>query len=182
LAYPFWPEQGLFPGYMRPAGAIAPFDVDGSSLRLSWRAGPEAWFYRTLAMEITAASTNNLSSAGRSPDRFDWPRFRDLLQSCDIPPEIQSDPWLTDWDTVAARTVQSGFDRRRIQARIREPVTVNIPYSGPWAGSSPFTETHLWEAGEQVTLEATSEADTLVSPGGVLRYSRDGAVWTPGKR
>jgi hypothetical protein len=101
------------------------------------------------------------------------------LRNGDIPPEIRADPWLAGWDEIAALTVQSGFDRRRIKARPREPVTVTIPCPGPWAGASPFAEVRLWEAGETVTVEAAAEADTLVSPGGMLRYNRDGVVWIP---
>jgi hypothetical protein len=177
LAYPFWPDRGLLPGCMRPAGAIAPFDAEGSGLRLSWEAGPEAWFYRALAQG--AAAAGSLPSDGRSPDRFNWPRFRDLLRNGDIPPEIRADPWLADWEDIAVYTVQSGFDRRRVKARPREPAAIIIPCPGPWAGASPFTEIRLWEAGETVRVEATVDADTLVSPGGVLRYNRDGVVWIP---
>jgi hypothetical protein len=184
LAYPFWPEHGLLPGVMRPAGAIAPFDADGPRLRLSWEAGPEARFYRALAsaLSVEAASAGGLSAAveKRRPDRFDWPRFRDLLRNGDIPPEIRADPWLADWDAAAARTVQSGFDRRRIQPRPREPINLEVPWPGPWAGSSPFAEIRHWKAGETVTVDAGEEADTLVSPGGVLRYNRDGVIRIPG--
>jgi hypothetical protein len=156
---------------MRPAGAIAPFDADGPNLRLSWEAGPEARFYRALAAAWETGT--------RRPDRFDWPRFRDLLRDGNIPPELRADPWLADWDEAAIRTAQSGFDRRRIQPRPRTPVTLSVPWPGPWAGSSPFTETYLWEPGDTVTIEAAAEADTLVSPSGVLRYSQTGVVRIP---
>jgi hypothetical protein len=173
LAYPFWPDRGLAPGRMRPAGAIAPFDAEGGRLRLTWEAGPEAWFYRALVSAATEAA------AGRRPEHFDWPRFRNLLRSGDIPSAVRDDPWLAGWDTIAEKTVQSGFDRRRIQARSREPLTVTVPWPGPWAGSSPFAEIRLWEAGETVTLEAAAEAETLVSPGGMLRYNAKGAFRVP---
>jgi hypothetical protein len=180
LAYPFWPERGLAPGYMRPAGAVAPFDIDGGRLRLTWKAGPEAWFYRALAAAYkTAGAGLSVSAAGRRPDCFDWPRFRSLLESGDIPPEIRADPWLAEWDAVAEKTVQSGFDRRRIQVRSSESLTASVPWPGPWAGTSPFTEVRQWEAGETVTIEAVPEAGTLVSPGGMLRYNRDGVIRIP---
>jgi hypothetical protein len=75
--------------------------------------------------------------------------------------------------------VQSGFDRRRIQARSHEPLTIGVPWPGPWAGSSPFAEVHFWDAGETVTVEATAEADTLISPSGMLRYNVNGTVRVP---
>jgi hypothetical protein len=183
LAYPFWPERGLLPGAMYPAGAIAPFDTDGPSLRLSWEAGPAARFYRALASarQAEAVSAGGLTAAAgkRRPDRFDWPRFRELLRNGDIPPEIRADPWLADWDAIAAHTVQSGFDRRRIQPRPREPVSLDIPWPGPWAASSPFAEVRLWKAGETVIVDAAEEAETLVSAEGALRYSRAGVVRIP---
>jgi hypothetical protein len=163
---------------MRPAGAVAPFDIEGGLLLLTWEAGPEAWFYRALAAAYNAAELST-DAAGRRPDRFDWPRFRSLLRSGDIPPEIRDDPWLAGWDSIAEKTVQSGFDRRRIQARPGTPLTVNVPWPGPWAGSSPFAEVLLWEAGETVTVEAPAEAETLVSSGGILRYNSKGAIRIP---
>ncbi|MDR2741691.1 MAG: hypothetical protein LBB98_06000 [Treponema sp.] len=180
LAYPFWPERGLAPGFMRPAGAIAPFDIENGRIILTWEAGPEAWFYRALTAAYNAAELP-VAAAGRRPDRLDWPRFRTLLRSGDIPPEIREDPWLADWDTIAEKTVQSGFDRRRIRARSFEPLIMSVPWPGPWAGSSPFAEVRLWEAGETVTVEAVTEADTLISSGGMLRYNSKGAIRVPWK-
>ncbi|MDR2070757.1 MAG: hypothetical protein LBP81_05000 [Treponema sp.] len=179
LAYPFWPGLGLSPGRMRPAGALAPFDVQRGELLLTWEAGPEARFYRSLAAAVFSGGSLSGTAAERRPDRFDWPRFRNLLRSGDVPPEIRSDPWLADWDRIAAKTVQSGFDRRRIQARSREPLGVSVPWPGPWAGSSPFEEVRHWEAGETVTVEAAAEADTLISPGGMLRYNVNGTIRIP---
>ena len=89
LAFPYWPDRGIFPGEMRPAGAIVPFDIQGDRLRLSWKAGAEAWFYR----ELAAARNTALAEAGsdgspesakaaldkRRPEYFDWPRFRSLM-------------------------------------------------------------------------------------------------------
>jgi hypothetical protein len=170
LAYPFWPERGLLPGAMYPAGAVAPFDADGPRLRLSWEAGPAARFYRALA-----------AAGGKRPERFDWPRFRELLRNGGIPPEVRADPWLADWDAAAAHTARSGFDRRRIQSRPREPVSLLIPWPGPWAASSPFAEARLWQAGETVIIDAAEEAETLVSPEGALRYNRTGTVRIPGR-
>jgi hypothetical protein len=184
LAYPFWPGHGLAPGYMRPAGAIAPFDVEGSELRLTWEAGPEAWFYRALASALAAASSDggiSEAAAKRRPDRFDWPRFRNLLRGGNVPPEIQRDPWLVSWDAAAAKTVRSGFDRRCIQASPREPLTVSVPWPGPWVGSSPFAEVRHWEAGETVMVEAAAEPDTLVSSRGMLRYTVNGTIRIPWK-
>jgi hypothetical protein len=157
---------------MRPAGAIAPFDVEGGSLTLSWEAGAEAYFYRALAAAYKAAG---LSSSSR-PERFDWPRFRLLMASAAVPKELREDPWLTDWKAAAEQTARSGFDRRRIRARSSKMLTVKIPWPGPWTGSSPFTKARLLEAGGAAELEAGAETDIMVSKDGILKYSVDGVI------
>jgi hypothetical protein len=167
---------------MRPAGALAPFDVEGASLRLTWEAGPEAYFYRAQAIALKAVeATVTGTAAKRRPELFDWPRFRELMGSSNIPLEVRADPWRVDWDSLAERTIQSGFDRRRIQVQSRLPVEALIPCPGPWLGSSPFEEAHYWEAGEKVTLEAGEAAEACVSPGGILKFSQKGVLWEPGE-
>ncbi|MDR0475627.1 MAG: hypothetical protein LBH43_18385 [Treponema sp.] len=37
----------------------------------------------------------------RIPWYFDWPRFRELMDSSDIPEEVRLDPWTADWKTIA---------------------------------------------------------------------------------
>jgi hypothetical protein len=188
LAYPFWPEREILPGLMRPAGALFPLDVEGSALRLSWEAAPDAWFYQALqaAFGAAAAAAEEAAVMGaavveaavveaaargtsRRPEYFDWPRFRELRQGPDIPPEIREDPWLADWKAVAVQTVQSGFDRRRI--RLPEPAElwVRLPGDGPWVGNSPFAAARPWAAGERVNLEAVAGIRAYLSPGGILR-------------
>jgi hypothetical protein len=177
---------------MRPAGAILPFDAEsGARLRLSWEAGVDAWLYFELVRAVSAVTTAAAGdeaatggeavakAAGRSPDRFDWPRFRALLHSEDIGEPIRADPWRADWETLAARTVASGWDRRRIRLPETAPLTLVIPHDGPWIGSSPFADTENWEAGEQVTLEAGKNIDTYLSSGGMLRYAKGAWMWIP---
>jgi hypothetical protein len=165
---------------MHPAGALAPFDVEGASLRLTWEAGPDAYFYRAQAAALKKAEVAGTAAGKRRPEFFDWPRFRELMGSADIPPEVRADPWRVDWDSLAARTIQSGFDRRRIQAESRLPVEALIPCPGPWLGSSPFEEVRHWEAGERIMLEAGEAAEACVSPGGILKFSQEGVLWAPG--
>jgi hypothetical protein len=179
LAFPYWPGRGILPGEMRPAGAIFPFDVRGDRLQLSWKAGAEAWFYR----ELTAARNAALAAGGaaatkaaldkRRPEYFDWPRFRSLMDSDAIPAAVRDDPWKADWRDVAIRTVQSGFDRRRITGQATKELLA--PGSelggGPFAGPSPFARPLLPEPGLGYRFAVTSRADTYVSSGGILRVS-----------
>jgi hypothetical protein len=185
LAFPYWPERGVLPGEMRPAGAIFPFDVRGGRLQLSWKAGAEAWFYRELAVARNAALASGLAEAGdntaagkaaldkRRPEYFDWPRFRSLMDSDAIPAAIREDPWKADWRDVAIRTVQSGFDRRRITGQAAEELLA--PRSelgdGPFVGPSPFARPLLPEPGLGYRFAATRRSDTYVSSGGILRVS-----------
>ncbi|MDR0553827.1 MAG: hypothetical protein LBG76_03375 [Treponema sp.] len=179
LAYPFWPERGIAPGAMRPAGGIFPFDASSSLLRLSWRGGVEGSFFRAL----NAAHSTGAEDSGISPLRrgecFDWPRFRELLNSDSIPAAIREDPWLADWRSLAERTARSGFDRRRIVIQAREELAIPLPADGPWIGPSPFAAPLPWEAGNTVIAGVTGAVDTYISPGGILHCTRGAWNWIP---
>jgi hypothetical protein len=175
LAWPHWPGLGCGKGVFRPAGAILPFDCSGDRVTLSWQGGIDAFFYRELARLGWGSS--------RGPDRFDWPRFRDLFSGGNAAssaplPEIRDDPWLVDWTGVAEKTIASGFDRRRLVSAYTGTISVPVPAAGPWAASSPFAKPP--PAGDLWELKTAPWVDTLVSPQGVLKVSRDGFVWLPG--
>jgi hypothetical protein len=171
IAYPYWPQRGLKPGVFRPAGALFPYDVQGDRLRLSWNAGVEAWFYR----EMLAAG----ASGKRDPRYFDWPRFRALLADPVIHEDIRRDPWIADWPSITRRTLQSGFDRRRITAAPREDLPVTLPHGGPWMGTSPFAVPLVRKAGESVLFRVTGDIDTYISPAGILRCTAGAWIWLP---
>jgi hypothetical protein len=183
LAFPYWPGRGVLPGEMRPAGAIFPFDVRGGRLQLSWRAGAEAWFYRELAAARNAALAEAEAGAAkaaldkRRPEYFDWPRFRSLMDSDAIPAAVREDPWKADWREAAIRTVQSGFDRRRISVQAATELTApgSALGGGPFAGPSPFARPLLPEPGLGYRFAVTSRSDTYVSAEGILRVS--GKTW-----
>jgi hypothetical protein len=173
---------------MRPAGAIFPFDVRSGRLQLSWRAGAEAWFYRELAAARNAALGAAEAEAGgaanakaafdkRRPEYFDWPRFRSLMAGDSVPAAVRDDPWRVDWRNVAARTVQSGFDRRRIVEQAAGELTAprTALGEGPFAGPSPFARPLLPAPDKGYSFAVTSRADTYVSAEGILRVS--GKVW-----
>ena len=171
LAWPFWPELNLAPGVMRPSGALFPWDASGEKLILSWMGGVEAFFWKELAQ----ADRSSPAEDGRLPWYFDWPRFRGLFESGDIPETVHQDPWLADWKEIGRKTVQSGFDRRRIVAR--KCTQINIPgLGGPWAGSSPFSPPLHAPQGGPLSLEVSDTVDTWVSPDAVLKCSTGGWV------
>ncbi|MDR0474464.1 MAG: hypothetical protein LBH43_12425 [Treponema sp.] len=171
LAWPFWPEKGLIPGLMRPAGALFPWDVSGKRIVLGYKQGIDAFFWRELA-----ASNNNQSTAGtpRTPWYFDWPRFRELMDSSDIPEEVRLDPWTADWKAIAQKTVESGFDRRRIKAETGTKVTIPCPGS-LWIGTSPFsaplTAPFVFYTGEN--------PQTWFSAQGQLRLQKEAWIYIP---
>ena len=171
LAWPFWPEAGLTPGIMRPCGGFFPWDVSGDRLLLSWEGGVDAVFWKELAL----AERPGEASQGRVPWHFDWPRFRKLLESGDIPPEVRGDLWLVDWKDIAEKTAASGFDRRRIVSRRLTEVAVP-GLDGSWIGTSPFTPPIDAPPGGPLALMAASVPDTWVSSTGVLRCSTLGWV------
>jgi hypothetical protein len=189
LAFPYWPGRGILPGEMRPAGAILPFDARGDRLQPGWRAGAEAWFYRELAAARNAAlaeagaggSLETVTTAleKRRPEYFDWPRFRALMDSDVMPQAVRDDPWSVDWSDAAIRTIQSGFDRRRItgQAAAELLVPGQALGAGPFAGPSPFARPLLPEPGAGYRFAVTRRSDTYVSPGGILHASEKAWVY-----
>jgi len=181
-AAPFWPEKGISAGIFKPAGAIFPFDADFSgvekALALSWQGGVEAVLYWELAR---AAVLANGEGSVRQPQNFNWPRFRQLFDNFEgaagaesLNEEVRSDPWLADWRNIAERTVQSGFDRRRLVPEARTQIKVSAG-SGPWTGTSPFAARLFFE-GESV-FPARQAADTWVSAEGILRCNTEAWIF-----
>jgi hypothetical protein len=173
LAYPYWPRLGIGAGIARPAGAVYPFAARDHTVELSWKGGVAAFFYR----ELQHAG----GSAERFPERFDWPRFLDLLDSDSISPEARSDPWTVDWRTVAIRTRVSGFDRRRIKPRDVVPVRLSAPAPGKWIRTSPFLAFPVDSADGFLCVDASEEPDSLLSPKGTLVFGQDVSAWFPSR-
>ena len=173
LAWPYWPARDLKAGMMRPAGALFPWDSSGGELTLGWRGGVEALFWKELAI----ADRSTAASEGRLPWYFDWPRFRELLyESGDSGGALFQDPWLPDWKAIAQKTVQSGFDRRRIVSRNFTEITVP-GFGGRWIGSSPFAPPLDVPEGGSLCLNITDRAEIWISSGGILKCSTSGWVW-----
>jgi len=188
LALPFWPEKGIAPGVFRPAGAMFPFDVSGNRLILSWRGGVDANLFLELARSVNDLANGGLPATGnvdvRLPWNFNWPRFRRLFedpaQSATLNAEVRCDPWLVNWPDVAARTVRSGFDRRRLVPESRTALEFPAGVgpgsgSGPWVGTSPFAEPLVFDQAPVFPVRAA--ADTWVSAGGLLRANTDAWMW-----
>jgi hypothetical protein len=184
LAFPYWPGRGIVSGEMHPCGGIIPFDTvgkTGKTLKLSWRGGVDAWFYRELsAARNTAAAGDRSLKTARRPEYFDWPRFRELMDSATIPEAIRNDPWLADWHDIAIRTVTSGFDRRRIKVQAGEDLLVTRDaLAGPFTGPSPFAKPLEPAPGVGFRFWVTTRPDTYVSAEGKLRVSRKTWVYYP---
>jgi len=174
LAWPFWPDRNLVPGTMQPSGALFPWDVSGRKLNLGWKGGVDAVFWK----EIAASERVVTASDGRLPWYFDWMRFRELLESDNIPEAVRQDPWLADWRSIAQKTVQSGFDRRRIVSR--SFTELSIPgFVGRWIGSSPFALPLEAESDCSLYIKASDSPDTWVSAEGILKCSVSGYVFIP---
>jgi hypothetical protein len=168
IAWPYWPEKGIRYGEMMPAGALFPLDISGSSVKLSWQGGIDAVFF----WELAAANNEK-----RLPYNFNWPRFRALFSDGELPSEVLKDPWLVDWNTIAAKTSSSGFDRRRISAQKRSNRSFTAPADGPWIGVSPFMDAENWMTGENFTIKVTEQVDSYFSSTGVLHCSYNTWNW-----
>jgi hypothetical protein len=179
LAWPYWPNRDIRAGVMKPAGAIFPYDAAGDRIRLNWRGGVEANLYWELAAGLqTEESPWGKGSVPRQPQYFDWPRFRELLQSDSLAPELREDPWLADWKTSARRILESGFDRRRITALPRETLAIPLGdgQGALWIGASPFARAREPGPGGILPLEISGSVETWFSARGMIRCST-GGLW-----
>ena len=169
-ARPYWPGHNLFAGLFMPAGALFPFDVDGSRLCLSWEAGPDTVFY----WELAQAGSTDIS---KNPANFDWPRFRELLKSEDLNADVSRDPWLVDWRFVAEKTIEANFDRRRLVPQ--SAVSMNIPVSlGPWYGTSPFADPLSFAERETPSFQVRPGLNLWICSKGILRVNGNTQVFT----
>jgi hypothetical protein len=174
-AWPFWPDKGMEAGMFRPAGALYPFDVSGGVLRISWRGGVDAGFYR--ALEEAYAGKENANPRRRA-GFFDWPRFRAFFVS-GAPEEPREDPWLIDWKETAEKTVNSGFRTSYLKARKRTVTEVLIPHNGPWFSASPFRAAENRTEGTTEPAALPEEIELWVCPGGMLFLSAGTRLWVP---
>ena len=169
LAYPYWPERGIKPGDMKPAGAIFPWDVHGGSIELSWRGGVDAVLWRGIS---------RAANANREAASFNWKQWREAWNNGTFPAAAIRDPWLCDWESIAAKIAASGFDRRRV-------VIANyplLPLSGEvcmdiWYGSSPFDTGTT--PGESLLLPLHPYVSVVFSATGIIRYSAEGILRLP---
>jgi len=190
-AFPFWPEKGLMPGIFKPAGAIFPYDVSGGSLILSWQGGVDAVLYWEMAKSCVGGeqeaaqesperdgserAAGSGRAAGRAavtrlPMNFNWPRFRRLFNDPSLNAEVRADPWLADWAGIAAKIVQSGFDKRRLVPEARSVLEVQTG-PGPWIGASPFAGPLFFETVPVFSVRPAM--DTWVSKEGLLRCNSE---------
>jgi len=177
-AAPFWPDRGLGPGIFRPAGAIFPFDASGKKLALSWQGGVDAnlyWEFVKACSEAAAYGEAGKESV-RLPWNFNWPRFRLLFDDPTLNADVRADPWLADWSGIAAKIVQSGFDKRRLVPEARSNLEVPVG-PGPWIGASPFAAPLFFEAVPVFPVRST--ADTWVSSEGILRCKTKAWILLP---
>jgi hypothetical protein len=164
-AFPFWPEKGLGSGIFKPAGAIFPYDSSGGNLVLSWQGGVDAVLYWEMA-KVCGGTGQESAEKTRLPMNFNWPRFRRLFDDPSVNAEVRADPWLADWVGIAAKVVNSGFDKRRLVPEARSALEVQVGL-GPWVGVSPFATPLFFETTPIFHVRPTS--DTWVSKEGILR-------------
>jgi hypothetical protein len=174
-AYPFWSNRGIPPEIMRPAGALFPFDRDGGRIRLSWRGGIDAVLYQELGAQNAEVQTGT----PRLPYYFNWIRFRELLTSRNINEGILKDPWSADWTAIARKTVQSGFDRRRVVPLPRKNMAIPVKHEGIWISQSPFAAPIRQNAGTDLSLQVCEQTDTYFSTVGMLRCAAGIWILTP---
>jgi hypothetical protein len=171
LAYPYWPERQLKSGDMKPAGALFPWDVHGGNITLSWWGGVDAVFWSGLS---------RAENPKREAISFNWKRWREAWTDGSFPPAAVHDPWLCDWESIAAKIAASGFDKRRI-------IVMNYPrlvlsgeiWQGVWYGPSPFDTGTSATSGEPLSLPLVPPSAAAFSSTGLVRYSSAGFLRFP---
>jgi hypothetical protein len=166
LAWPFWPDKGIAPREMHPAGALYPLDYAAGGLALTWQGGVEAGFYERLAAYAGGAPE-------RAPWRFDWGRFREALRSESLDAALQADPWLADWDSIAAKTAQDTFRGTSLKPAETVPLAAAAP-PGLYAGPSPFAPALEAPPGGLLPLRVTPTPGAWFSETGRVRASSAG--------
>ena len=173
-AWPFWPEKGIGKGLFKPAGALFPYDIDGERIILSWKAGLDAVFYSELAI---AEKKYPRQKVPRFPSNFNWPKFRELFADEILNEKIIKDPWLADWRLIAEKTVQSGFDRRRMVPQLYTDLAVPVP-AGYWYSDSPFAVPLFFAEGNSTVFPASDTGSTWFCSKGVLRCKPNTWIFT----
>jgi hypothetical protein len=145
---------------------------------LSWRGGVDAFLYWELAAAKGAGGeTPEDRAAARLPENFNWPRFRELFDDETVNKEVQRDPWLVDWQDLAHKIVQSGFDKRRLVPGVCTEMRIFLP-PGLWAGTSPFAEPLSFEEGTAV-FPVREGVNVWVSEAGILHCNRETWILLP---
>ena len=122
-------------GLLRPAGALFPLDAeDGSTLRLTWEAGPLA-----LLMSL-------LGSLGRDPSLFNAGRLAEYMAR-------QPDPWSLDIRAMAQKIAEGTFSAYDIDLLPCRDVTLDVD-TGEWFFESPFSAVMTSDQSGIVTVHA----------------------------
>ncbi len=171
LAYPYWTAYTIPPGYARPAGAIFPINLVDSTLVCSWIGGVSANLYILMAGKDIATE--------KRPEFFNWYRFFDLFSNKELEDTVLQDPWCVDWNVVAQKAVSTGFNKRQLVARATSPLSITVPYAGPWVAASPFIELNLNPETTEIEVLASREVDSLFSKHGIIRYTQDLWIFIP---
>jgi len=176
LAWPYWPGLDLGPGIMRPCGGLFPWDASGNKLVLSWEGGVDAVLWKEMA--AVDVDESEAAKDKRLPWLFDWPRFREIMAGGNVSEAVRQDPWVVDWKEVGRKTVESGFDRRRIKPMKFTRIEIPLP-AGRWSGSSPFSPLLEVPPEGSFALEVTDLVGAWVSSMGILKCSSSGWIYRP---
>jgi hypothetical protein len=166
LAYPYWPGRQVRRGDLKPAGALFPWDVRGGDIVLSWQGGIDAVLWRELS---------RADNVRRQAVSFNWQRWRGAWQDGSFPSAVVRDPWVCDWQGIAAQIAASGFDKRRVVAAGYAHLTLTgKTWQGAWFGQSPFDAGTFAAAGEPLTLPLIPPTAIAFGRAGLIRYSSTG--------
>lgn len=153
-----------------PAGGLYPHDVRKGRLETDWVGGLAVNFFLELLRRERAG--------GRRAAAFNWPLFREVLEKGIEEGLLPEDPWCMDLGTVAAKTLDTGFDRRRLVASGPSRSVVLPQALSGWLSDSPFMRSQGQQGGESVEL-GTSSVRFFVSDSALFHTGVGGSLLIP---
>lgn len=151
-----------------PAGGLYPSDLRRGRLELDWEGGLLAHFFLELVRRE--------GPGGRRAACFNWRRLRLLFEEDRIEKEagreglLPRDPWSIDWALAAQKTLDSGFDRRRLALPKKGRAIVFPAVGGPFLADSPWLRS-------QGTLQ---ESSFILYGEGIRFHISSSHVWKSG--
>jgi hypothetical protein len=139
LAYPYITDY-LWPGILKPAGAVYPGELAGDELRLTWEGG------------LGAGAARILEGSGYPIGTADWRRIAAEAK------DRAGDPWAIGSRPIASAILSGSFGVAAFKPEV--PLPVRVPLSArPTDGAGGGTRETSWAADSPFALRPVEDGD-----------------------